>query len=80
MARLIICLILNNNYMNVKINGELTKIAEHTTVADIATANDVGQSGAAIAVNDKLVRRADWQTKELVDGDDVIIIKAAYGG
>jgi sulfur carrier protein len=66
--------------MNVKINGVTADVADAATVADVAAANGVGATGSAIAVNNKLVRRADWAQTMLADGDDVVIIKAAYGG
>jgi sulfur carrier protein len=66
--------------MNVKINGVTADVADAATVADVAAANGVGATGSAIAVNNKLVRRADWARTVLADGDDVVIIKAAYGG
>jgi sulfur carrier protein len=66
--------------MNVKINGVTADVADAATVADVAAANGVGATGSAIAVNNKLVRRADWAQTVLADGDDVVIIKAAYGG
>jgi sulfur carrier protein len=66
--------------MNVRINGTITQVADNATVADIATENGVGQTGSAIAVNEKLVRRADWPNVTLSENDDIVIIKAAYGG
>jgi sulfur carrier protein len=66
--------------MNVKINGVATEVADGASVAEVAAANGVGATGSAIAVNDKLVRRTDWEQTMLADGDDVVIIKAAYGG
>jgi thiamine biosynthesis protein ThiS len=46
----------------------------------LAQINNLGQTGTAIAVNNALVRRAVWQSTPLKDDDDVVIIKAAYGG
>jgi sulfur carrier protein len=66
--------------MQVKINGVETSVNDNTTVADLAQINNLGQTGTAIAVNNALVRRAVWQSTPLKDGDDIVIIKAAYGG
>jgi sulfur carrier protein len=66
--------------MQVKINGVETSVNDNTTVADLAQINNLGQTGTAIAVNNALVRRAVWQSTPLKDDDDVVIIKAAYGG
>ena len=39
-----------------------------------------GRGGVAVAVNGKIVKRPDWETKILHDLDNVLIINAAYGG
>lgn len=40
----------------------------------------IPQSGIAVAVNKKLVRRELWQEQSLNEGDDILIIKAVCGG
>ena len=37
-------------------------------------------TGVAVAVDNKMVRRADWPTTILHEGASVVIIKAACGG
>jgi thiamine biosynthesis protein ThiS len=66
--------------MLVKINGVETQVDDSSTVADIAQLNDASKTGSAIAVNDKLVRRQQWQLTKVNEGDNIVIIKAAYGG
>lgn len=66
--------------MLVKINGVETQVDDSSTVADIAQLNDASKTGSAIAVNDKLVRRQQWQSTKVNEGDNIVIIKAAYGG
>jgi thiamine biosynthesis protein ThiS len=66
--------------MLVKINGTEVTVDKGTTVADVAEQNDAAKTGTAIAVNDKLVRRQQWQATQLNEGDTIVIIKAAYGG
>ncbi|MGE3801289.1 MAG: sulfur carrier protein ThiS [Candidatus Kapaibacterium sp.] len=36
--------------------------------------------GIAVAVNDTVVRRSDWEKTELADGDHVEVITAMQGG
>ena len=36
--------------------------------------------GAAFAVNNSVVPKKDWASKELQDGDTILIIKATQGG
>lgn len=66
--------------MQVKINGVDTVIDDNSTVADVATLNNASQTGTAIAVNDVLVRRQQWEATKINPNDNIVIIKAAYGG
>ena len=38
------------------------------------------QKGIAIAINNKVVPKTDWESKTIVDKDNIIIIKATQGG
>lgn len=64
--------------MNIKINNEPHTVDDRATVASLV--EDANAGGIAIAVNDNIVRRADWADTVLTEGDEVVIIKAAYGG
>ena len=41
---------------------------------------DPAQTGVAVAVGDRVVRRADWPATPLHDGDHVEIVTASQGG
>lgn len=41
---------------------------------------DPTRPGVAVAINDRVVRRAEWATTMLADGDRVEIITAMQGG
>ena len=67
--------------IKITVNGSDRSVDDGTTVAQLA--HDCGVSekgGAAIAIDDKLIPRADWRGTVLEQGADVLIIKAAYGG
>ena len=66
--------------MQIKLNGENREIKTSATVADLAEEMGIGAGGAAVGVNNRLIKRPDWPTTHLNENDDVIIIKAAYGG
>ena len=63
--------------MEIKVNNELLTVNEWATVADIAGKD---AAGVAVAVNGKIVRKPEWDSTTLNDGDDVVVIRAAYGG
>lgn len=66
--------------MNVKLNHKEFSLDEGTTLDKALAAADIATTGIAVAVNDTVVAKAEYSKRELHDGDDVIIIKAFYGG
>lgn len=66
--------------MQVKVNGKDIQIVQGTTVSQLFEIIETDPRGTAIAVNSKIAKKDEWDTRELLDGDDILIIKAAYGG
>ncbi len=63
------------------VNGEPKELGDGTTVA--ALLGDLGVAGAAgiaVAVNERVVRRAAFGEHALHEGDSVEIIRAVAGG
>ena len=56
--------------------------ALQTSAADVAAlALEIGLPAmAAVAVNNRVVPRAEWAGRTLVEGDDIVILKAFCGG
>lgn len=63
--------------MEIKVNNEPRTVDGGCTVADIVGKES---AGVAVAVNGKIVRKPEWDSTTLNDGDDVVVIRAAYGG
>lgn len=66
--------------MNLIVNGKPLYLEGNITVADFIMENTVSGKGTAIAINGKICLRSDWDKTFLVDGDNIIIISAAFGG
>lgn len=66
-------LILNTNPI------ELNSPAQ-PSVADLLTSRGIAPRGIAVALNNKVVRRADWPVTLLNEGDHITIITAICGG
>ncbi|WP_375454952.1 sulfur carrier protein ThiS [uncultured Methylobacterium sp.] len=70
--------------MRLTVNGQ----ARDTEAADLAAllareAEETGigsREGIAIALNGRVVRRRDWETTPIRDGDRVEIVRAMQGG
>lgn len=65
-----------------RVNGEPRDVPDALTVRALLAhlGRDPDQSGVAVAVGDRVVRRADWAETPVHDGDRVEIITAAQGG
>jgi sulfur carrier protein len=70
----------NDNGVKATINGETRELPEGTTVAALLEMLGAPLSGIAVARNERIVRRADFTTHEVCDGDAIEIIKAVAGG
>ncbi len=66
--------------MNVKINNEPAVLADGTTLAQLAAERNLPDRGVAVAVDNAMVPRAEWAGRTLVEGDDIVILKAFCGG
>ena len=63
----------------IRINGEPEPLAARTVAELVAARSDTGR-GLAVALNGRLVRRADWAATPLQPGDAVEIVRAMQGG
>lgn len=70
----------NLHIVKATINGEERELAEGTTVGALLEVLGVLRNGIAVAKNDRVVRRAEYESSEIADGDAIEIIKAVAGG
>ena len=67
--------------LKISINGEERHVNQGTSLASLVQAAQLGDGcGIAVALNSVVVRRAEWATRQLADGDQVLLIQAAQGG
>ncbi len=67
--------------MKVSVNQkEFSTDSDRLTVAGLLNEIKSQTTGIAVAVNGKVVRKADWQSASLADGDQITVITAVCGG
>ena len=70
--------------MRLTVNGQVREIEAADLAAVFArTAEETGSTdpqGVAIAVNGRVVRRRDWNSTPIADGDRIEIVRAMQGG
>ena len=66
----------------VTINGEPRPVPDGLSVEALLrhVGRDPAVPGVAVALGDRVVRRADWPTTAVAEGDRVEVITAAQGG
>ena len=67
--------------ISITVNSSPRELEFPISVAELLRRENISTpGGVAVAVNGKVVRKADHDSRLIADGDDVIIINAAYGG
>ncbi len=66
--------------MKATINGEARELPEGMTVSALLELLGAPRSGIAVARNDEVVRRSEYDTSAVREGDAIEIIKAVAGG
>lgn len=65
--------------MKIQVNNKETE-TEAKNLAELAKEMALPEKGVAMAKDNKMVPRAEWENTQLEEGAKVIIIKAACGG
>ncbi len=67
--------------MNIKLNNKETVISEKTTVKELLANNNIkNHNGIAIAINNIVISKKNWDNHFLKNGDKVVVIEAISGG
>ena len=66
--------------MKVLVNNKEQEVTSDTSVSTLAQSLQVPEKGIAIAVNNRMVSRTEWDGFVLKENDNIVIIKAACGG
>ncbi len=66
--------------MNVTINGSLIKLNRQMNLLELLLFREVTPKGVAIAINDEVIPRAEWEKTITKENDRILIITATAGG
>lgn len=67
-------------FMKLTLNGELFNISKADTVQDLLDELGIESGRVAVEVNLKIVKKADYASFKLKDGDNVEIVNFVGGG
>ena len=66
--------------MKILVNNRETELTTGNTIADLARQLELPAQGVAIALQNRMIPRTEWNTTVLQANDSLVIIKAACGG
>ena len=66
--------------MYIKVNNKQQEISENTSVQQLVEQLNIPTNGIAIAINNNVVTKSEWNSKTINNNDDVLIIKSTQGG
>lgn len=65
--------------MKVTINNKETE-TQAKTIRELAQELDLPATGVAVAISNEMVPRDEWENTIIVEGTDIVIVKAFCGG
>lgn len=66
--------------MEITLNDKNRTIEAGTTLAELLDAEGIRGRYVAVAIDQAIVKAAEWNTRELREGEKVIVIGAIKGG
>jgi thiamine biosynthesis protein ThiS len=66
--------------LNVIVNGEPKRLSEGVHIVDLLDRLGLKPERLAVEINERIVRRVDWTTTTLAEGDKVEIVHFVGGG
>lgn len=66
--------------IEIKVNGKSRELENSMCLSEFLAAEGVVETNIAVAVNNRVVAKQNWESTTINDGDQVVIIKASYGG
>ncbi|MDO3695828.1 sulfur carrier protein ThiS [Wenyingzhuangia sp. chi5] len=66
--------------ITIKVNNQFKEISENSSVAHLLHQLAQPEHGIAVAINQKIITKSNWESQFLNQGDDVLIIQATQGG
>ncbi len=65
--------------MNIILNHK-DQVIQSNTIGGLIEELSIETKGVAIALNNKVVARNEWQSTPLAEGDKIVIVSAVFGG
>ena len=66
--------------MKVYVNQQVCEVPDGLTVKALLDQQQIPAEGTAVAVDNKLVPKGEWENRVLIAEDKITVIRATFGG
>lgn len=66
--------------MKIYVNNKETELATGSHISELTTVLQLPEKGIALAQNNRIIPRSEWEKTSINEGDQIVIIQAACGG
>ena len=66
--------------ITIQVNDKTQTFLENLTVYQLIEELNIQTNGIAVAINNDVVSKPNWEKREVVDQDNILIIKSTQGG
>ncbi|MDR2962813.1 MAG: sulfur carrier protein ThiS [Bacteroidales bacterium] len=66
--------------MSITLNGKKQELAAPTSVANFLLSFSLPAKGIAVAINNEVIPREQWEHTQIADGNEILLIQAFSGG
>ena len=66
--------------MQIIVNDEAVHCEQFTSIASLLNTLKMDKPGVALALNQQILPRAQWEQQQLQDGDALLLFQAIAGG
>lgn len=66
--------------MKIYINQKEIEVQDNISVKELLDMQQIAIEGTAIAIDNKLVPKNEWNDRIITDGNKITIIRATFGG
>ena len=66
--------------ITINVNNQSKQISENNSVTQLLHQLSQPEHGIAVAINQQIITKKDWNSKKISDNDDILIIQATQGG
>ena len=66
--------------ITVEVNQQKHQVSESITLQALVSNLNIKTNGIAIAINNQVIKKTDWDAKDLQNNDAILIIQSTQGG